>query len=244
MILSKKKALGLIELLIAFVLLALIVAPTVDVLSKSFDAQTKVLSGIYSKQKKISVSERVVSELKEAVYVYNSGTSLTIPTETSSTDVTIGTNSIAVLLPTFDSNGNISVSGSDTVFKGIAFSIIPASSWNGSASDGYVFVETVYEGTDLNLNVSSDDKLSIESSPPANWSNGESYVMGENFYPTTFTYMGTSAFNINTDRNEIKFAFYPKGDKTYFPSDQGSDTLDESPYLTSVALRNWRYTSY
>ncbi len=244
MILSKKKALGLIELLIAFVLLALIVAPTVDVLSKSFDAQTKVLSSIFSKQKKISASERVVSEIKEAVYVYNSGTSLTIPTETSSTEVTTGTNSVAVLVPTFDSDGDISVSGSDTVFRGVAFSIVPASTWNGGSSDKYVFVETVYEGTDLTLSVSSDDKFSIETTPPADWSGGESYVLGENFYPATFTYLGTNAFNINSDRNEIKFAFYPKGEKTYFPSDQGSDTLDETPYLTSVTLRNWRYSSY
>lgn len=240
-----KKGVSLIEALITAVVTAIIVISMVDVLSRMVVAQSDLNNDIHAKQTNLNIEERISTDLREGVYTYTNGTTITIPVSSSYTTVINGSNAIAVLIPVFASDGGLATPSSNvTSFVGKAFSIIPESTWNGINSGKYVIIETMLNDHSLNILTDINDSLLINAPPPTDWRNGTSFLLGKNLKPANFKTMGSTAFNINSSRNGINYAFTPKSGYTYFPSSSGSATIDDTSYLTGIIFKNWRNTTY
>ena len=240
-----KKGMSLIEVLITSVIIVIIVVSMVDLLSSMVIAQSNLNNDIQAKQTNLNIEERIATALKEGVYTYANGTLITIPTSNSYTTVTNGSNAIAVLIPAFASDGSlINPSTNVTSFVGEAFSIIPENTWDGVNSGKYVIIETSYSDNTLNISTDPNDSLLINASPPRNWKNGTSFILGKNLIPASFTNMGTTAFSINSTASGINYAFVPNAAYTYFPSSSGSKIIDDTSYLSSVTFKNWRNTNF
>jgi len=242
----KYKAMTLMEALIVAVIIAIVALPTIDLMSKMIISEDTFNNDISSKEYKTAVTEKLTAILMPGGYLYNTNTTITIPTKNASSDVTIGAQTVAVLTPKFNSDGTLNMPASNVVsFTGTAFSIMSESVWSGSNSSKYVLVETVLDDSSLNLAVDPNDSLKINTAPPTNWSQGKSFVIATNLKPATFANQ-SAAFSLDTSRNSVQFAFVPKADGLYFPDSQLNSTLtiNDSSYISSVDLRNWRETTY
>jgi|GEM_PF-1878565 len=244
----KHKAMTLMEALIVAVIIAIVALPTIDLMAKMIISEDTFNNDINSKEYKTAVTEKLIAIIMPGDYLYKTNTSITIPAKDSSTsvNVTIGAQAVAVLTPKFNSDGTLNMPSTNiTSYKGTAFSIIPESAWNGVSSSKYVLVETVLDDTSLNLAIDPNDSLKINTDPPIDWSQGKSFVIATNLKPATFTNQ-SAAFSSNTERSSLQFAFVPKADGLYFPDSQlnSAQTIDDSVYITSVNLRNWRETTY
>ncbi|MDD3012077.1 MAG: hypothetical protein PHC34_00040 [Candidatus Gastranaerophilales bacterium] len=243
----KYKAMTLMEALIVAVIIAIVTLPTIDLLAKMIISEDTFNNDINSKEYKTAVTEKLIATLMPGNYLYTNNTSITIPSKNDTdVNVTIGTQAIAVLTPKFNSDGTLNMpSTSSTSFKGTAFSIMPESVWNGGSSSKYVLVETVLDNSSLNLAIDPNDSLKINTFPPTDWSEGKSFVIATNLKPATFTNQ-SAAFIQDTPRSSVQFAFVPKADGLYFPDSQlgSTQTINDSVYVTSVNLRNWRETTY
>lgn len=241
----KKKGITLLEVLVAAVVMAIIIIPTIDFMSSFVKAEADFNSSIKNKEDKLNLSDKIAGYLKPASYIYQTGTTLTIPTSSSTTTVKNGQNSIAFLIPEFNTDGTLVMPTSTTTkFTGVAFSIIPEEIWDGKNTEKYMLIQTNFKSSTLYLPTDTNDSLILTASPPLNWSTGSSYIMADNLKPAIFDNMGTNAFNIASSRDKATFAFIPKADYLYFPSNSGQKTLDDSEYLTNINLRNWRQTTY
>ncbi|MFH0702999.1 MAG: hypothetical protein V2B14_05620 [bacterium] len=242
-----RTGLSLLEILLTFALMGILILPTIDVMSSMVISQAAFNNDVSAKQTKLSSTERIATSIREGSYIYSEYTQLTVPTSSSSTSVTIGDKAVAVLVPQFESDGDVKQpSIGITSFKGVAFSLIPKGTWESSTSEQtqtqqqydtgaeeYVLVETTY---DIDLAVDTDDPLLISGTIPTDWSNGDSYLLGTNFKPATFTVMSTKTFKIDGDI--ITFGFVPTAEATYFSSYGSSKIVDDTPYITSVVIRN------
>lgn len=231
------KAVSLMELLIVMSVIGVLVIPTIDLMSTMLAAHADYNNNIRAKQIKLDVTERITSGIREGAYIYPAATTITIPTISSSTGVVVETNSIAILSPVFRSDGSVEYSDitGKTTFTGIAYSIVPESSWNGSGSGNYVLVETTLN---KELLTDSDDPLTLAESAPVDWSTGSSNLLADNFEPAIQSVMGTDAFLI--ENNIITFGFVPGAKTTYFPSESGTKEVDDTPYISSVVVQNLR----
>lgn len=229
-----KKAISLMELIIVLAIIAVLIIPTIDLMSSMLIAHADYNNNLNAKQIKLNMSERITNGIREGAYIYPANTSLTIPTMSSTATTTVGTSAIAVLVPVFTTDGSIEYSNTTgkTSFKGIAYSIIPGSSW-ASGTDDYVLVETVYN---TSLSVDPDYNLEITETAPVNWGSGSSFMLAGKLEPARLTNMGTTAFNINN--NIVTFGFVPGASTTYFPSSSGSASVDDTPYISSVVVQN------
>jgi hypothetical protein len=241
----KYKGLTLIEALIVAVIIAIVALPTIDLMAKMIISEDTFNNEISSKEYKTAVTEKLIATLMPGNYVYKTYTCITIPTKTSMTYAVIGNRAIAVLTPKFNSDGTLNMPASNvTKFTGTAFSIMPEYMWDGSRSTKYVLVETILDNSSLNLAVDPNDPLKINTAPPLNWAQGKSFVIATNLKPANFLNQSI-AFSSDTSRSSVQFAFVPKADGLYFPNYQGNPTtVDDSTYISSVNLRNWRETTY
>lgn len=223
------------ELLVTLVVTGILLIGTIDMMSNLFEEHATYNDDIQAKQSKMISNERITTKIREGANIYGNGTVLTIPTQISSTSVTTGNRAVAVLVPQFDSAGNlIQPSGTTTSFKGVAFSIITQSQWDGTSGD-YVLIETEYN---VNLTIDSTDSLLVSGTLPNNWSTGKSYLIEKDLKPATFTTMGTQAFNVQG--NIVTFAFVPTPKAIYFASTSGVANIDDRLYLNTVNFRNFR----
>lgn len=223
------------ELLITLVVTGVLLVGTIDMLANLFEEHINYNNDIQSTQSKMISNERITSKIREGANIYSNGSSLTIPTQNSSVSVITGNRAIAALVPKFNSSGNlIQPSSSTTSFKGIAFSIITQSQWDGT-SGNYVLIETDY---DVDLPISAYDPLLVTGTLPNNWSNGQSYLIEKNLQPATLTTMGTQAFNVQGDI--VNFAFVPTPTAIYFASTNGVASIDDRAYLNTVNFRNYK----
>lgn len=240
-----KKGFSLLEILITSLILAVMTISTVSFMSSFVIAEVNFNNDLLNKQDKISLYQRLSDDLKHAAYVYKDNTVLTIPTQSSTRTVTNTVNAIAVLIPKFNTDGTLIMpTSTTTTFTGIAFSIIPESAWNGKISSKSVLIQTVLNSTSLNLTIDTNDPVTIMSTPPTNWSAGESYLIAEDLKPARFVEMGQDAFYISEKRDCVEFGFIPRDSAIYYPSPSGTKTMDDDQFVTNIALRNWRETSY
>lgn len=235
----------LMEALIVSVIIAIVALPTIDLMSKMVVSEDTFNNDINSKENKTAVTEKIITSVMPASYIYPANKYIIIP-RNSGNYVSVATNrqTLAVLIPKFLSDGSLNMpSSTQTSFKGIAFSIIPESIWNGGNSSKYVLVQTVIDDPSFNLTIDPNDTLKITTSPPINWSQGKSFIIATNLKPAVFTNQ-TMAFNPNSLRNSLQFSFVPMADGLYFSSAYGSKTINDSKFVSSVNLRNWRDTTY
>jgi hypothetical protein len=232
-----KKAVSLMELIMVLLVMGILLIPTIDLMSSMLIAQADFSNNLQAKQIKLNITERIVSGLREGSYIYSNGSSLLIPTISSSTIASVGSESIAVLIPVFQSDGSVEYSEStnETSFRGVAYSIIPESTWNGNNTGQYVIVETIYN---TSLTTDPDDKLKITETAPIDWSLGSSFLLADKLEPATLTNMGTNAFNINN--SIVTFSFVPGSTTTYFASSNGTSSIDDTSYISSVVVQNSR----
>ena len=237
MLKASRKAINMIEVLMAVVIMGFLIIPTIDLMSSMVASQADFAGNLKAKQIKLNVTERITSNIREGSYIYPDGASLTIPTMTSSTSVTVGNQTVAVLVPTFNADGTVNYSNSTgkTSFKGVAYSIIPESTWNSGSSGEYVLVETIFN---TQLSVDTEDTLDLTESATVDWASGSSYALADNLMPANQTIMGSTAFDI--DDNIITFGLVPEGTTTYFPSSSGTAQVDDTPYISSVVIQNIR----
>lgn len=218
------------------VIISILLLGTIDMTSVMFNQQAIYNNDVQAKQAKNISNERILSKIREAASVYNENVIIDIPLESSTYKITTGEDSIAVMVPKFDSTGNVSQpTSTSTNFTGIAFSIIPESNWNGKSNGKYVLIETNF---DITLNTTAADPLKITQSLPLNWTSGESYLIAENLEPANLSYMGQKAFDIEGDL--VTFAFVPNPNCVYFGSPDGSKTINDKPFLASTQFRNYR----
>lgn len=240
-----KKGFSLIEAIVASAILGIMMVSTVDFMSSFMLAESTFNNEISNKQNKLNLFERLSSSIKPASYVYQPDTSLIIPTQSSTTYVKNEVNAIAVLVPKFNADGTLKMAGTNiTQFSGVAFSIIPRKTWDGTNSNKYVLVQTILDDSTMNIATDPNDSLQIMAIPTPNWSTGKSYLLADDLKPATTYNMGDNAFSTEADRDKIKFSFIPKADGTYFPSTAGTEMIDDNQYMMSVSLRNWRATTY
>ncbi|OGI16568.1 MAG: hypothetical protein A2287_04610 [Candidatus Melainabacteria bacterium RIFOXYA12_FULL_32_12] len=237
MLKAYKNAVTLVEVIMVLVLMSILIIPTIDLMSSMMISQADFVKNLQSKQVKLNITERITSGIREGSYIYPDSTSLTIPTMSSTTNVNIEDQAIAVLVPVFTSSGSVEYSNATgkTSFKGVAYSILPQSTWNGGNSNKYVLVETIYN---TQISTNSEDPLELTGNATINWGSGTSYLLADNLEPANQTVMGTNAFDINN--NIITFGFVPGGTATYFPSSSGTNQLDDTPYVSSVVVQNTR----
>lgn len=240
-----KKGFSLIEAIVASAVLGIMMVSTIDFMSSFMVAESTFNNEIANRQDKLNLLERLSSSIKPATYVYKPDTTIYIPTQNSTTSVTNNVNAIAVLVPKFNADGTLKMAGTNiTQFSGVAFSIIPRKTWDGTNSNKYVLLQTILDNSSLDISTDPNDSLQIMVVPTTNWANGKSYVLADDLMPATTTNMGNDAFATETDRDKVKFSFIPKANGTYFPSDSGTEMIDDNQYMMSVSLRNWRATTY
>lgn len=230
-----KKALTLIELLMVCTIMGFMLVPTIGMMSEAFNAQVGIEGDIHSKQSKAGVEQVIFSKLIEASSVYYFANNLSILINGTMVTLSPEENAIAVLIPQMDDDGNvIQPSTNVTSFLGVAFSIVPASSW-GDNSDKYVLLESE---ADFDLQVSSVDPLQITQSLPDQWSTATTYLVADNLMPAEMTNLGTTAFDV--ENNIVSYAFVPQDGLLYFPAPDGIEIVDDSQFLTSCMFRNFR----
>lgn len=240
-----KAGVTLIEMLTAVVILSIITIPTIDLLSSFVTIESQFNADIKAKQHELNITEKMVQSIRPAAYVYKDNSTLTIPTQNGSTSVVNGVDSIAVLIPQFKADGTITMpSATTTTFQGIAFSIIPESSWDGSSSSKFVLVQTIFNSTDLDIKIDTNDPILIQDDPTTEWSTGNSYLLAANLKPGYFDNFLGDAFIISENRDAIEFALVSKADGLYFPSSSSSISIDDTGQISSVMLRNSRETTY
>lgn len=240
----KHKAITLIEALIISVIVAVVTLSTIDIISKMFVAENTFNEDITSQENKTAVTEKIITAMMPGSYLYRVNTPLIIPTKIGNTEVYVGTQTVAVLCPEFASDGSLIMpTTGTTTFTGTAFSIIPETTWNGGKSGKYVLIQTILNDQSLNLAVDPNDTLKINIDPPTNWSQGKSFIIATNLKPGQFSNL-TNVFTLNSQRNSLQFAFVPTASGLYFPSPNSSQPIDDSKFISSVNLRNWRETTY
>jgi len=233
-----KKGVSLPEAIIVCFMTAILTLSAVEIISHAFGSQVAINKNVRTKQYKNNISERISSKIKEGSKPYYSALSLSISINEYNYSVQPEVNSLAVLIPKFNTDGSIvQPSTGVTTFKGVAFSIIPKNivEPNASETDTYVIVETTAE---FDLASSLSDPVVINESLPTDWGDGESYVLAENLKPAYFTVLGGEAFDVEGD--QVNFAFIPVSGNIYFPSNIGSLTIDDGQYITRCQFRNFR----
>ncbi len=232
MLISSKNGINLTELIMVCVITGFILLSTSEMMQASFQGQIDYNKNLSVKQYKNVVSERISSKIREAAKAYYSTLSLSIPYNGYSYSVVPEQEALAVLIPKFDSSGDIvQPSSGMTTFAGVAFSIIADPEENGS----YILVETHAE---FDLATSTSDPLAITVTLPSSWSGGQSYVIAKNLQPASFTNLGSTAFDVEGDM--ANYAFVPSGEDLFFPSPSGTTSIDDGEYLTRCQFRNYR----
>ena len=237
-----KSGFTLMEMMVVTLIVSIILISTIDVASRAFDAKFKFDNIAKARQEKVDITSRITSKIKEASAVYTSSQTITIPANGSNVSVVGENETLAVLVPKFDSNGNVvqPTPGTTTLFTGIAFTIIPAATWyndneNHKYDGKYVLLETT---ADFNLGVSAADALKVTGALPTSWSGGQTYLLADNLKPAVTDNLGNIPFDVESDM--VSFAFVPKGEHIYFPSADGTEEIDDGPNLTSCTFRNYR----
>ncbi|HSA06466.1 MAG TPA: hypothetical protein P5556_04745 [Candidatus Gastranaerophilales bacterium] len=228
-----RKGITLIETLLVCLITGLLAFSASQILAGSYEAQIGYNKNIRAKQHKNSISERISSRVKEAAKAYYSPLTISVSFKDTIYDVLPENNSLAVMIPKFDLNGEvIKPSSGVTTFIGVAFSIIP----DPDKQDGtYILIET---NAEFDLATSLSDPFVINQSLPESWEAGESYVISDNLMPATFSNLGTDAFDVEGDM--VNFAFAPINGNIYFPSDSGSISVNDGEYITRCQFRNFR----
>lgn len=244
---SVKKGITVTEMLVVCVITGVLMLSTVYMTNNAFIGQDEYNKNINARQQKNFISERISSQVKEAAKVYYSPLYLFVPLGNYNYYVMPERNSLAVLIPKFDSTGTlVQPSAGVTTFTGVAFSILPKYliDYNSHDYSNYVVLETTAE---FNLATSQSDPLAITGILPTNWGipGSKSNILAENLKPGNFTNLGHNAFalsleNDNTTVKYVNFAFVPQGDDIYFPSSYGNENIDDSEYLTRCQFRNYR----
>lgn len=235
---SIKKGFSLLETLMVTLIMGFLLLATMDMLSSAFNAQAHLEKDIKTKQSKVIASEKIVSIAREASAALYSTSTLTIPVKSSIITVTPENQSLAIFVPKFDSNGAvIRPTSSSTSFEAIAYSIVPKSYWDSTStgSSDYILVET---HMDVNLATTAIDALKITQTLPSDFSSGVTYLLAEDFKPAQMTKIGTTAFDVEGDM--VSFSLVPRDGFVYFPSSNGTITVDDSRYLTSFKFKNFR----
>lgn len=243
----KKKAVTLLEMLIVSVIISLITVATIDMTAQMAISEVTFNTDIKAKQDKINIIDKVTSTCREGTYIYEEGTGIILPGKNYPVYGNIGMNTIAVLVPKFNDDGNLlKPTSSTTSFKGIAYSFVNEYYFTGKTSTKYVLIETIFDDENLNLTVDVNDPLKIMETPVNDWSSGKSYIIAQNLIPAVFSFMNTSAFLINEEKNEINLALIPSAKGLYFPSNYGNsaEIHNDTASLANVTLRNWRETIY
>ena len=232
-----KSGISLTEAIIVCLMTSILTLSAVEMISHAFGSQVAVSKNVKARQYKNNLSERISSKIKEGSKPYYSTLSLYIPIREYSYSVQPEVDSLAVLIPKFNTDGSIvQPSTNVTTFIGVAFSIVPQYMVDPNKdTNSYVMVETTVE---FDLVSSASDPVVINQTLPTDWSGGESYVLAENLLPATFKNLGTEAFDVEGD--QVNFAFVPASGNIYFPSYYGTKTIDDSQYLTRIQFRNFR----
>ncbi|MFW5879766.1 MAG: type II secretion system protein [bacterium] len=236
---NKQYGISLIELVMACLITGILTLSAAEMLGGAFDAQIGHNRNIRAKQHKNILTERISSIIREGSRSYYREISLIIPVNGNSYTVQPEINSLAVLIPKFNTDGTlVQPSSGYTTFRGVAFSIIPQDVAVGDSADPgvYAIVETRIE---FDLATKLSDPISINDSLPSDWTNGNSYILAKELKPAIFTNLDSEAFYL--EGNRIKFAFVPDGGNLYFPSENGSINIDDGKYLTGCHLRNFRF---
>lgn len=234
---SKHKGFTLSELLVVSLMTAMVTLASIDMIAQCFQVEVSYNKYLKAKQTKNNISGRIINKIKETTKTYYNGTSLQIPISGTVVSVDAENETLAVLLPKFDSNGDIIQPNSNTTtFKAVAFSVIAKSVIDSNAeNDTFVLVET---STEFDLTVTLDNPLYIQDSLPTDWSSGKSQVLADNLRPANFENLYHTLFDIEGDM--VNFAFVPKDGYVYFPSSQGTESIDDSEYITRCQFENFR----
>ena len=230
---NAKSGITLTEAVIVCLITGFLAISAADMISSSFESEIAYSKNIRARQYKNVISEMISSQVKEASKAYYHPLTLSIPFKSNTYTVLPEENSLAVLIPKFDSNGNIiQPSSGTTTFTGIAFSIISDPDKNDGS---YILIET---NTEFNLATNLNDPFVLTGSLPTDWGTGTTYVIADNLIPAFFTNLGNNEFDVEGDM--VNFAFVPKNGNIYFSSNAGSLSINDGEYLTRCKFRNFR----
>jgi type II secretory pathway pseudopilin PulG len=233
---NSKNGLTLIETLATCLILGFLMLSTVGMLSSAFNAEINIEKNIKTKQVKLNSIDKIISKAREASAVYYSNNPITIPIKGTNVTITPETQALVVLVPKFNSSGAIiQPSANVTTFQGLAFSIVPKSTWDSTCNGPYVLLET---NMDINLSTTTSDPLKINQTFPTSWSGSTTNLLADNLFPATTTMLTTTAFDIESDI--VSFSLTPQESVIYFPSPNGTKSINDSQYVSSFQFRNFR----
>lgn len=239
-----KKGLGMsfIEVLVSLFIISIIFLPLVDVLSKAYSAEYKNRLNTNAKESIEIALSNMSSKLEEASYLYTS--SVTIPTVSGTTTANPASNAVIALIPLFNSNGDPAYSSGYATYLGIAYTLLPASTYDSSDNtNNYVLVQTnkyIYCQT-------STDQVTPSGTCTTDWvTSGNTYLIFKNAKPGSFSnYSYTSPIvNLGSSDSskyyEVKMAFGYKEGYVYFPSTSGTSISNNNMRSTDIFCRNVR----
>lgn len=238
----KSSGMSFIEVLISLFIISIIFLPLVDVLSKAYSAEYKNRLNTNAKETIEIAMNNMSSKLEEASYLYTS--SVTIPTITGTAVADPASNAVVALLPLFNSNGDASYSGGYATYFGLAYTLLPASTYDSTDNtNNYVLVQTykyVYCQT-------STDQVTPSGSCTTDWvTGGNTYLIFKNAKPGSFSNYGYTSPIVNlgsTDGSknyEVKMAFGYKEGYVYFPSSSGTSISSNNMRSSDIFCRNVR----
>lgn len=234
---KKFSGLTLIELLIALLILSIMMFSMVDLLGSAFKTEYYNRINVESKEFRELALYRMSNTIRDASYVYN--TTVRIPTDNENFTVTPETNGISVLVPTFDSNGDVVNDNGITTFNAYTYALIPESSYDAnSTSSDMVLVESY---TTVDCEAEEDNFSKPKSTCETDLTDGNTNVLFKGAKPATFNGY-TGPFEI-TGSNTLTIVFGVKEGKLYYPVESASTSSISDKYVESINVlsRNFSF---
>ncbi|MGD9580212.1 MAG: PilW family protein [Vampirovibrionia bacterium] len=238
---KSSKGLTLIEILVALTLIVILFFPMIELLNSSFLAEYNNRMNVEAKEFREIALNRMSSTIKQASYIYPSGTKITIPTENGSYEATVGSNAIAILVPSYDEDGDLIQEDTNTEFDAYTYALVPASNYySNSSSSDMVLVETY---NNFDAATTDAEPTTPSTTPTTDWSGSTAMtnIIFDGAKPGSFESY-TSTFS-NAEPSQIEIVFGSKNGKIYYPA-SGTNTTTipyKNIHSINVFCRNYSF---